>query len=188
MSGRIGSAVKGLLVLAVASVVFLFVLEAGSALVYSWVERRPFSRTEVQGRLLGERVQGTVLDHLPDDLAAKIEEMKDANVPDAPVIIHPYFGFVVNPTAQGVNRFGFFQEPPLVSVPGADPFTANPSRPVNTSPNRVKSMLWSNVKLCTWIAPGAIWRPFSDGYATVMRPEPGGPNGPKKVESVPLTS
>jgi hypothetical protein len=110
---RIASAAKNLLVLALSSALFLALLEVGSGFVYSRVKKRPFSREAIRGRLLEERVQGTAADDLPASMAGEVEEMKDANVPDAPVILHPYFGFVVNPDLPGVNEDGFFQASPL---------------------------------------------------------------------------
>ncbi len=65
----------------------------------------------MQGRLLGSR-QGTDTDDSAE-LDEEIEKLKDAHLPDQPVIIHPYFGYVVNPEAQGINQYGFFQDPPL---------------------------------------------------------------------------
>jgi hypothetical protein len=109
----LSSAGKNLLVLALSSALFAALLEVSSVFVYSWAKQQPFSRPAIQGRLLAERVRGTAVDHLPAALVEQIEEMKDANVPDSPVIIHPYFGFVVNPTQRGVNKHGFFQADPL---------------------------------------------------------------------------
>lgn len=34
---------------------------------------------------------------------------------DQRVILHPYFGYVVDPRAPGINPFGFFREPPLTT-------------------------------------------------------------------------
>jgi hypothetical protein len=112
----LASIAKNLLVLAVSSVLFFVLLEASAVFVYSWAKGQPFSREAIQGRLLKERVEGTVTANLPEDLAEKIKEMKDANVPDAPVILHPYFGFVVNPELPGVNEDGFFQTSPLIQA------------------------------------------------------------------------
>lgn len=34
---------------------------------------------------------------------------------DQRVIVHPYFGYVVDPRAKGINAFGFFRDPPLTT-------------------------------------------------------------------------
>lgn len=94
-------------------IVSLVLLEVASMLVYTRTTGRPFSRKEIQGRLLADRVSGRPLEGAPAKLAEKLHDLEDASVPDPPVIIHPYFGFVSNPESPGVNQYGFFQDPPL---------------------------------------------------------------------------
>lgn len=93
--------------------VSLIALEAASMLVYSRYSGRPFSREEIQGRLLADRVGGRRLQGAPAKLVEKLHDLEDASIPDPPVIIHPYFGFVSNPESPGVNKYGFFQDSPL---------------------------------------------------------------------------
>ncbi len=99
---------KSLAVLAVACVVGVMALELGAGLLYRMVRGEGFSRTEVQARLLVDRV-GQERDE-SDDSA---ELPRDDAVPDQPVILHPYFGFVINPGYRGVNDQGFFRDSPL---------------------------------------------------------------------------
>ena len=77
---------------------------------------REFSRADVLGRLVGERVQRDPLEKLPPEIAERVDELKDVAIPDTPVILHPYFGFVANPESPGINSYGFFQEEPLVTA------------------------------------------------------------------------
>jgi hypothetical protein len=100
-------------VLLLSGLLSLVALEAASMLVYSHFNGRPFSRIEIQGRLLADRVGGQLLQGAPAELKQKLQDLRDASVPDPPVIIHPYFGFVANPNSPGVNKYGFFQDPPL---------------------------------------------------------------------------
>jgi hypothetical protein len=97
-------------------------LELGAAAVYRRHHGHAFDRAEVQARLLTDRASGSPIRRLAPELAERLEKIRTANLPDAGIILHPYFGFVVNPTAGGVNRYGFFAEPPLVE-PHANAFT-----------------------------------------------------------------
>ncbi len=97
---------KNLAVLIAASLLGLLLLEGGAGLIYRAYKQRPFDRGEVLGRLLAERVEGEGQD-------APVAAQRGANVPDEPVIIHPYFGFVVNPERPGINRYGFFNDEPI---------------------------------------------------------------------------
>jgi hypothetical protein len=110
---RIVSAAKSLLVLALSSALFLALLEVGSGLFYSSLKKQPFSRQKIRGRLLDERLHGAIGDD-PTEPLAQHDSGKDDKVPDAPVILHPYFGFVVNPDLPGITEDGFFRVSPLV--------------------------------------------------------------------------
>jgi len=96
-------------------VVAIFIaLEIGAVEIYQRTRGREFVRDEVLGRLIGERSQPNPIEKLPPELAHKVAELKDAAIPDTPVILHPFFGFVANPESPGVNGYGFFQAQPLV--------------------------------------------------------------------------
>lgn len=101
---------KNLLLLLVSSVLCVVLLEAGSALLYSRYTAKPFSKREIQSRLLAG---DSALEVDDPELAGEIERLESANVPDQPVILHPYFGYVVNPDRRAINRYGFFHDPPL---------------------------------------------------------------------------
>jgi hypothetical protein len=101
---------KNVLLLLVSSVVCLLLLEVGAARLYSAYTKSGFSKPEVRSRLLAE---DSALGAGDTDLAGEVERLKGANVPDQPVILHPYFGFVVNPERRGINRYGFFRDDPL---------------------------------------------------------------------------
>jgi len=103
---------KSLLVFAIACGLGLGALEIGATVAYRVARGRAFSRSEVLGRLLTDRVAG--------DGSGELAGLAlDSAVPDQPVILHPYFGFVINPEKRGVNDFGFFGESPLTKrVPG----------------------------------------------------------------------
>lgn len=101
---------KNVLLLLVSSVLGVALLEAGAGFVYSTYTKTPFSKGEVQSRLLAND-SGLAMDD--PELAEEIGRLKGTNVPDQPVIIHPYFGFVVNPERRGINRYGFFRDAPL---------------------------------------------------------------------------
>ncbi len=45
-----------------------------------------------------------------DDEPAHAQALEDQRV-----IVHPYFGYVVDPRAPGINAFGFFRDPPLTT-------------------------------------------------------------------------
>jgi len=101
---------KNVLLLLVSSVLGVALLEVGAGYVYSTYSKKAFSKEEVQSRLLAND-SGLATDD--PELAEEIGRLKGANVPDQPVIIHPYFGFVVNPERRGINRYGFFRDEPL---------------------------------------------------------------------------
>jgi len=89
-------------------------LEIGARVIYEHYRGREFSRDDTLGRLLGERVLRNPLEELPPDVKHRVAELKDTNIPDAPVILHPYFGFVITPSSGGINDYGFFADSPLV--------------------------------------------------------------------------
>ncbi len=97
---------KSLLVLMVACLLGVLFLEIAGPLTFRWVRGRTFSREEIRGRLLGRSVDEPAA-------SAASEAQADAAVPDQPVILHPFFGFVINPAAKGVNELGFFRDNPL---------------------------------------------------------------------------
>lgn len=101
---------KNLGLFLLSSVLCVVVLEVGSALLYASYTKRPFSKREIQSRLLADAPALEVED---PELAGEIERLQSANVPDQPVILHPYFGYVVNPDRRGINRYGFFRIAPL---------------------------------------------------------------------------
>lgn len=113
---------SGLVLAAVASAVGLLALELGARLVWSRVHQRPFVRAEVQARLLTDRTSGSPIERLAPELAERLEKIRTANLPDAGVVLHPYFGFVVNPDTAGINTYGFFADSPLVAA-APDTFT-----------------------------------------------------------------
>ncbi len=100
------AAAKSLLVLAVTTLVGCLFLEIAGPLTYRWVRGKTFSRADIQARLSTSRFE----DSSDDDEA---EAARNADVPDQPVILHPFFGFVINPAAKGVNDLGFFRKSPL---------------------------------------------------------------------------
>lgn len=103
---------KSLLVFAIACGLGLGALEIGATVAYRVARGRAFSRSEILGRLLNDRVAG-------DDSGELAGLALDSAVPDQPVILHPYFGFVINPEKPGVNELGFFGESPLTKrAPG----------------------------------------------------------------------
>ncbi len=97
---------KGVLVFAVACLAGLMFLEVGAALTYRIWHGQSFSRREIQTRLMTDRVDATAQE-------TTAGAPRDAAVPDQPVILHPYFGFVINPEQRGVNELGFFSVSPL---------------------------------------------------------------------------
>lgn len=113
----------GRLLLVIASVAAgALLLELGGAAVYQRLHTRPFDRTELQARLLTDRASGSPIRRLAPELAERLEKIRTANLPDAGIVLHPYFGFVINPTTGGVNRYGFFADAPLLE-PDANAFT-----------------------------------------------------------------
>ncbi len=103
------SLAKKLLVLAAASAVGLVLLELGSAQLYARVTRRPLVRAEGVGRLFG----GAAAE--PDAPLPPAVGANDPRVADQQVIIHPYFGYVANPTKPRVNPYGFFGREPIAT-------------------------------------------------------------------------
>jgi hypothetical protein len=112
----------GILLLSLSCVVSTAALELGAEYVYSTYRHKPFERGEVQARLLIDRMQKSPLERLAPALAKQIEKYKNAAVPDPPVVVHPYFGYIANPDSPAVNEYGFFYDPPLVK-PDPDTFT-----------------------------------------------------------------
>ena len=97
---------KKLLVLAVASTAAVVLLELAAAQLYARFKGRPFARAEVAARLYGAGVE-------PPE--TPVAAANDPRVADQAVMIHPYFGYVNDPTrVNSANRFGFF---------GPEPFT-----------------------------------------------------------------
>ena len=97
---------KGLLVLVAASVFGVIFLELAGAVTYRlWRGEWP-NRREIQARLLIDRVDA------PEE-GKEADAPRDAAVPDQPVVLHPYFGFVINPSQRGINELGFFDISPL---------------------------------------------------------------------------
>jgi hypothetical protein len=97
---------QSLLVVLIASAAGVLFLEIAGALTYRFVRGATFSRTELQGRLLADR-----FDSATD--VAPAAAPRAVGVPDQPVVLHPFFGFVINPAGRGVNEFGFFRDSPL---------------------------------------------------------------------------
>ncbi len=95
---------KSLIVLLAACLIGSLFLEIAGSLTYRVVRGRVLSRDEIRDRLMTERfaadeADGTAVDEAP---------------PDQPIVLHPFFGFVINPSSKGVNDFGFFRGHPLV--------------------------------------------------------------------------
>jgi hypothetical protein len=104
----VASAGKKLLVLLVASVVACGLLELAATLLYARVKQRPFVRAEVRARLLAGAP--------PDSSgAAPTAVENDPRVADQRVIIHPYFGYIVDPGTPHVNPYGFYGPEPLAT-------------------------------------------------------------------------
>lgn len=101
-----------LLVATVAAIFGILLLELGGALVYRIAHGKTFSRRELQERLLVDRVESPDEPDATGD-AGRDPAHREAAVPDQPVILHPFFGFVINPAGRGVNEFGFFAGSPL---------------------------------------------------------------------------
>lgn len=102
---------KRLLVGLVATLFGIVLLELGARLVYRSYSRRGFDRAELTARLADGQVE---------DADAALPAAAGAGaVEDQRVIIHPYFGYVVNPTMPGINKYGFFHAGPM-TVRGPD--------------------------------------------------------------------
>jgi len=102
------AAAKKLLIVGVATVVGVILLELGAAQLYARVRHRPFARAEVAARLhAGDAPEADV----PRDPAVA----NDPRVADQRVVIHPYFGYVVDPSAPRINPWGFFGRHPLAT-------------------------------------------------------------------------
>src|SRR5262249_6283333 len=103
---------KKLLVLLLASVLAVVLLEVAAARLYTRVTQRPFDRAEARARLLaGAPVEPALPAHVPAPAAVT----NDPRFADQHVIIHPYFGYVVDPSTPRVNSFGFFGPEPLTT-------------------------------------------------------------------------
>jgi hypothetical protein len=102
------SFVKGLMVLAVSSLIGIAVLEAAAPRLYTRYTQRPFAAEEIAARLL--HPPGAA----PDAPAANLSP-GDPRVADQRVIIHPYFGYTANPAKADVNAYGFFGADPLAA-------------------------------------------------------------------------
>lgn len=102
------SLAKNLLVLLAALLIGGAALEVAARLVYRAYRGRAFDGDALRARLFTDRVED-----IGDDA------LRAAEVPDPPVILHPYFGFVINPDKPGVNELGFFRRSPLTTrAPG----------------------------------------------------------------------
>src|SRR5262245_31653585 len=99
---------KKLLVLLIATALAVALLEVGAALLYARVTNHPFDRAEVRSRLFA----GAPAE--PEATAAA-EATNDPRVADQRVMIHPYFGYVVDPGTPHVNSFGFFGREPFAT-------------------------------------------------------------------------
>lgn len=108
---------QNLLVAIAAAILGILLLEVGGALVYRLAHGEALSRRELRGRLLSVRIESDEDDGIADDHAENGHGDESAEldvaVPDQPVILHPFFGFVINPIGRGVNEFGFFADSPL---------------------------------------------------------------------------
>lgn len=100
--------------LAICALLGAIALEVGATWIYQHYRGRQFSRSEILGRLLDDRVGANPVEELSRDVIEEIAEIKTGAIPDAPVVLHPFFGFVANPQSPGINGYGFFQESPLV--------------------------------------------------------------------------
>jgi hypothetical protein len=116
MTRRAATLAKNLALFLLSLTLSAAVLEATTLIVYRHYFGRAFSRDHVQGRLLRERVGA------PDEggdgsaeerLDKRLDALKNIEIPDHNVIIHPYYGFIVNPESPGINRFGFFEDEPF---------------------------------------------------------------------------
>jgi hypothetical protein len=98
------SLVKNLSIFVGSCIVFAGLLEIGSTAIYRVYRGVPFDRAELRRRLNADRFETGI----EVDAGAG-----DAAIADQPVILHPYFGFVINPEKSGINEHGFFRASPL---------------------------------------------------------------------------
>jgi hypothetical protein len=99
---------KRLLLALAASVLGIAVLEVGARFVYGSYRRQPFDRAELVGRLHAGDAD--------DDARTTGSGPQPAGaLQDQRVILHPYFGYVVNPTTPGINKYGFFRAEPITT-------------------------------------------------------------------------
>jgi hypothetical protein len=98
---------KRLLLLLAASSLGIAVLEGGARLFYRSARQQPLDRAEIASRLYDGDA----------DAAAELEiaAPTDEAIQDQRVMLHPYFGFVVNPTMPGINKYGFFRAEPITT-------------------------------------------------------------------------
>lgn len=99
---------KSLLVLLASCLLGALFLEIAGAFSYRLVRGRVFARAEVRERLTARRFAADAGEGEGDTAP------QDGTPPDQAVVLHPFFGFVINPTARGVNDFGFFRGDPLI--------------------------------------------------------------------------
>lgn len=85
--------VERALLIAAAVLLPLAVLELGARLA--------LDRAALAARLL----------EAPDEAAAPRAQALE----DHPIMLHPYFGYVVDPRAPGINRYGFFRDEPITT-------------------------------------------------------------------------
>lgn len=123
MSPRTRSLLFSLLALFVSAAVSLALLDLGSRTAYGRYFGRAFSLRDVQGRLLHDRLADTPGSEAGAEspVEPQLTALKNAEIPDSNVIIHPYYGFIVNPESPGMNRYGFFEQEPF-SARGPDRF------------------------------------------------------------------
>jgi len=97
---------KRLLLLAGASALALLLLDVAAARLYARYRQRPFVREEIVARLQNGAAPAP---------AAPAAAANDPRVANQPVIIHPYFGYVANPTRAHVNEYGFYGQAPIAT-------------------------------------------------------------------------
>lgn len=95
--------VRRLLLLLAALAVGGAALELGARWVYRSVHGQPFVRAEVLGRLAA------------GDGAATETAPRPQAIEDQRIILHPYFGYVVDPRVSGINQYGFFRAEPMTT-------------------------------------------------------------------------
>lgn len=114
MNPRTRSFLLSIVALAVSAGLSLAFLEVASRIAYQRYFGRSFERRDVQGRLLQDRFADPAA--TGDDegsVEQQLTALKNAEIPDSNVIIHPYYGFIVNPESPGMNRYGFFEREPF---------------------------------------------------------------------------